>query len=163
MDYDDKFYRDLVPPSETHKHLVIWSYMVNLNGRPRYGRSPAPTDSPLHAIAYSSIYSSLMAVKMVDLAEMADQAARDEMERAAVRAGKVTDTAANIGSALLTLEETLKENDEPVIHIQLQRTTGGRWIVNNSIHGDTLDDAVAKYVVKRLSKFPPKGKERPST
>jgi len=35
MDYDEKFYRDLVPPSETHKHLVIWSYMVNLNGRPR--------------------------------------------------------------------------------------------------------------------------------
>ncbi len=159
MDYDEKFYRDLQPPSETHKHLVTWVYMVNLNGRPRYGRIPSPADSPLHGIAYASIYSALMAVQMIDLSAMASAAAREEMEKAAVRASKVTDTAANIGSALLTLEERLTENDEPIIHIQLQRTTGGRWIVNNSIHGENLDDAVAKYVSKRLSKVPPRPKQ----
>jgi len=160
IDYTDPFFGKLEPQNEQQQKLLYWVMMTHeKTGKPRYGRIPGFGVDPLYDLVYTSIGMAGMSLRILEMSEVADEAARKKLAEMALTAGNATDTATAIGSALLTLEDELVKADEPRIHLQIERTSGGRWIVNQAAHGASLMDAVVAYCERRIGRIRPKKKD----
>lgn len=163
MDYTDKFFQTLKPASEQQQHFIYWVMMTQIvSGKkipiptvqPRYGRLPGYGISAIHDVFYNSLHVSMQAMRVCEMADLMDEATNKRLEEMALLANSSVDAAAAIGSALLTLEEELVKNKQPLVHIQFERTSGGRWIVNQNAQGATLLEATVAYCTKRIAKLP---------
>lgn len=163
MDYSEEFFRNLKPANEQQRNFIYWVMMTQVivsknmpvpTVQPRYARLPGYGISAIHDVFYNSLHTSMQAMRVCEMADVMDAEAKKRLEEMALLANSQTDAAAAIGSALLTLEDELIKANEPRVHIQFERTSGGKWIVNQMSHGSTLLEATVAYCTKRISKIP---------
>lgn len=155
MDYSEDFFLKLKPENEQQKRFIYWVMMTHANnGHPRYGRLPGYGISVLHDVFYTSLHTTMQAMRLCEMADVMEAATKKRLEEMALLANSQTDAASAIGSALLTLEDEMIKAGQPQVHIQFDRTSGGSWIVNQTARGTTLLEATVAYCTMKINKIP---------
>ena len=155
MDYDDPFFKTLQPQNEKQRNFVYWVLMTHAHGRDtRYGHIPHAGINPIVDVFYSSLGNAILAQQVAELHHTFDVETQKRMEELALMAGKASDDATSLGSALMAFEEEMVRRGETRFTLELERRSMGGWSINKMVHEPSILKAVVAYCLRRLNKDP---------
>lgn len=76
MDFSDPWYAAQPLPTEWHHLLIKWLPLVTMDGKPKFGRTPAFGERGSFDMVYLTIGGALNAVKLEQLASLASKEAQ---------------------------------------------------------------------------------------